>query len=600
MRKWLLAFALMYAPVALYGQAVWIPLSVTQHGTVGAVANAVVIPSSPIAAFCRFPANGTPCTNKAQTYTDSTAAIACPTNTQFVVSSGSTCQASLDAQNNRGVLKPGRYIYTVTSGVVNNGPQYVSATCDFASACTVTGAVSATGNVTLSGGGRYIFASSMKCDGSTDDGAALQAAVTAAGQRGHVVMPVGTCILGSGAPAVGRIDVPDGLWLQGAGKYATTIKRPNGLNSTNEMFRCAAGGSFGAVGNCTLTDFTVDQNQANQTAGNDNINAGAVSKMTIERMRIINAWTNGIATYPTSGQVSADVLVADSDFESNGTRSGCVGVALCMDIRIGNPLRVRISWNRSENSQNFLLTVPTASTNGYVTVEENIVNNCLGFAVALGGQQTKDSVTRNVFNCPTSTQNIIDIANANDVVVSDNTVTMGTSKIGISDLPPALRVTVTGNRVTGNPSGPGTANCISLGGSDLTITGNYCDKAGGAGIIIAVANIGLAPSRNVLISANSVKDCSQASPGAHAGIELFLQAGGTAALSTVIIKGNNAFDDQGTPTQGWGIGLAVSGQTSGFSNITVSGNYVRGNKTAAIFNGMSGGTGVQISENTGE
>ena len=57
--------------------------SVTSQGTIAGVTNAVVIPASPQIAFCNFPANAVPCTNKATTNAVPTVRITLMMNSRF-------------------------------------------------------------------------------------------------------------------------------------------------------------------------------------------------------------------------------------------------------------------------------------------------------------------------------------------------------------------------------------------------------------------------------------------------------------------------------------------------------------------------------------
>lgn len=70
-------------------------------------------PNSPTVAFCNHPANATPCTNYATTYTSLGAA--CPNGTQDTPDpQPSSCQSTGDAQGNIGFFAPpGTYDYTV-------------------------------------------------------------------------------------------------------------------------------------------------------------------------------------------------------------------------------------------------------------------------------------------------------------------------------------------------------------------------------------------------------------------------------------------------------------------------------------------------------
>jgi hypothetical protein len=67
----------------------------------------------------------------------------------------------------------------------------------------------------------------------------------------------------------------------------------------------------------------------------------------------------------------------------------------------------------------------------------------------------------------------------------------------------------------------------------------------------------------------------------------------------VVVSGNRAYDDQSIKTT-YGVAMEVNGtNTSGFSNITINGNDVKGNKTQGIFNNTTGSNGVWIHGNPG-
>ncbi len=426
--------------------------------------------------------------------------------------------------------------------------------------------------------------------------AGIQAALDTGGKNAHIILPPQTCAI---SVESNPLFAYDGSWIQGSGKFSTVIQRANGGRANNSIFVVQNGGGYGVIGNVRFSDFTIDGNQSNQTGGSDTIQGGAVSQFTVQNMRLINSWNNGIGLFTGGTSTASDILIENSDFEANATRAGC-GAGQCADIRIAQPLRVRILNNRSDSSQGLALFQSNVGV-GTVDIAHNIVNACLGYGIALGGGTpgaTGVRIIGNTLNCPNGTANPVDLAAWDDLQVIGNEVWAGpTTGLGIDDLPPALRVGVTANRIHGNPAGPITGACISLGGSDDTITANLCDNSSGAGICLCVG--ASSQTHGVTIIGNIVKNGSRASSGAKAGIEAFIAPGGAGSLSGVVISGNRAYDDQGSPTQGWGIGLAVAGQTTGYSDITIKGNDVRGNKTAGMFNGTSGATGMLIVENPG-
>jgi Right handed beta helix region len=422
----------------------------------------------------------------------------------------------------------------------------------------------------------------LKCDGSTDDTAALQAEVTSAGvSHVKVVIPGGTCLTNGNT-----ITIPDGVSIQGAGKMSTTIKRKDSADAATNMFTLS-----GATGSVTISDLTIDYNKANQTLGSSTVGTRAVTvdHFTLQRTRIINSWNWALVFRYPAGTFPSNILIAENDFENNGTSDGTVVSDISNgDVSIAAPNGLRIRDNHAENTNGSFFVSGTGGNSegfGNVVIQKNTLNGVLGFGVALGGGGPLEAggrgsvIEENVFNMVTARAGLIDLAFWTETIVSKNVLFNGRTA-GIADAPPANKVSVTNNTITGN--GQANSNCIVLGGSEVVISGNTCSGSGGAGIAITVGKT--SQSHDVVISNNEVKNSSQSSPGIRPGIALFLAPGGTAALSNVTIKGNRSYDDQRTPTQGWGIGIGLAGQRSGFSDITIENNDMHGNKTGPLLN----------------
>jgi len=419
----------------------------------------------------------------------------------------------------------------------------------------------------------------------------IQAAVAKAG-GGHVVLPPGTC---SFDPNVG-FSAPNGTWISGAGKYATILRIPNGNNSTIPMVNI----NGKAPNNIYLSDFTIDGNAQNQTNGGPLIqilNNGG--KIRVERMVLQNSWADCfIALSNGPGNYSSDIEILGDEFNSCGHVGRTTG-----DIRIFQPLRVKVNGNTFNNSLALAsVTFSSQAGAGQVEVADNHFVGGAGYGVALGGGTfgaSDGNVHDNFFSmAPAANQNVIDISYWSNVTIHHNHIlAMGTCCSGISDLPPAFRTVVDGNEIFGSPSLI-TNSCIALGGTATVISHNYCQGAGGAGIVISVG--ATSQTKSVTITDNIVKNNSLQTSGAKAGIETFLATGGTAALSDVTLRNNHAYDDQASPTQGWGIGVAVAGQKSGYSNITAENNNVRGNKIGGIFNGAISSSGFLFQNNIGD
>lgn len=105
----------------------------------------------------------------------------------------------------------------------------------------------------------------VRADGTTDDSAALQAAIDAAAvTRGRVDLPAGT-IIASG------IQIKTGVYLVGHGPGATVIKLKSGANAdlltVANFTTLAAGTTQGGALEWGLRDLTLDGNKDNNSSG---------------------------------------------------------------------------------------------------------------------------------------------------------------------------------------------------------------------------------------------------------------------------------------------------------------------------------------------
>jgi hypothetical protein len=452
-----------------------------------------------------------------------------------------------------------------------------------------------------------VFATGMKCDGVTDDSSALRTSLAFAASPGlgnaTVIMPPGTCIIDPAA----QVAINAAIWLQGAGKFGTTLKRKKS-STGSAILQIQSNG-------VTFSDFAIDGNKGGTGIASavDSIAASApYSAITIQRMRFVNSTNSDIVSNVSgSGNYTADWLIEDSDFENQGNPfASCIDSIKCANIRLLQPLHTRIIGNRSNNSQQFALfaSIPGG---GQIEVGQNTINNLDGFAVALGGGVLGSAgahVHHNfISSTATNVDNLIDLAFWSDFVIdhnvmyhngvpsADNGLAIGC----VGDFPPANHGEVDSNICYIAPNKLINIVGIGLGGSDVSVINNFVQGASSAGISIAVSN--LAPSRGVRVIGNTVKNNNQNPNGAHAGIELYLGVGGAglSGLTDVLIQGNHVYDDQPTKTQSYGIAVALFGQRAGFTNVTIEGNNVVGNKLAGIFNNASPFTGFVIRNNAG-
>ena len=122
-----------------------------------------------------------PCSTPATTYISQTSSTTCPSNAQVTYSLGSGCKSTSDAEGNfGGWFDPGAYEYTITYNGTTYGPYFfgVDAAGQY---CLSTGCVAP---ISDKGGEVYdVTAYGAKCDGVTDDYAAIQGVINLFSQQ---------------------------------------------------------------------------------------------------------------------------------------------------------------------------------------------------------------------------------------------------------------------------------------------------------------------------------------------------------------------------------------------------------------------------------
>lgn len=157
-----------------------------------------------------------------------------------------------------------------------------------------------------------------KFDGSTDDASALQAAIGAAVSANKpLVLPAGTAIVGTPL----AISAP--VTLVGSGRDLTVLKAGNGLNDYVIKF---SGGSAGVgIVAAHFSDFSIDGNSANQTAGGGILAVGAVQN-TFERLHLTSCYNWGLELGPiTGGAFGHHNRVVNCLFDNAGSSAGFGG-----------------------------------------------------------------------------------------------------------------------------------------------------------------------------------------------------------------------------------------------------------------------------------
>lgn len=248
-------------------------------------------------------------------------------------------------------------------------------------------------------------------------------------------------------------------------------------------------------------------------------------------------------------------------------------------------------------SHNNAITVFTAD---HVIFDHVTIQNASGIGLIFSTSVTfsgiRDSVIANVgiggsaqgvsFCCGTAANNHDNFASGNsfntigldglsisaqhNFVATDNRFVSAGSAFGAASLYAANNdaLTIVGNSSTG-ASGNGIDTASN---TDVVITGNTSKFSGSSGIAVGY-------STNVVVVGNAANDNNKAAGGNDGG--LFL-SGVTTPLSNVTVAGNTFSDDQGSPTQPFGIYQQSGGTVTG---VYVAKSNIGTGNTSAFFGG---------------
>jgi hypothetical protein len=167
----------------------------------------------------------------------------------------------------------------------------------------------------------FLFATDygVTFDGTTDDASAMQSAITAAISSGRpLFLGPGTAIIGT------ALSISSTVTIIGSGR-STILKAKNALNDYVISFTGGAAG-VGIVG-AHLTDFKIDGNSANQTAGGG-IKADGAVQCSFERLHVTSVYDWGLKLGPiTGGAFGHHNRVNNCLFDNSGSSAGFGGGA---------------------------------------------------------------------------------------------------------------------------------------------------------------------------------------------------------------------------------------------------------------------------------
>lgn len=309
-----------------------------------------------------------------------------------------------------------------------------------------------------------------KGDGTTDDKAAIQAALNALTSGGVLLVPAGTYMLS------GSLSVKSNVTIQGQGKRATVLKFAAGVSSSTKMFVNSdqAGGNTGIV----IQHLTADGNRASNGAvsGLTGVSFSKVDRCAITFCRFTGFTQHCIDFTGESGGAGGDNtqnLVAFNDLEDYGTGSVGFGVAF-----VGGGYRNRIIGNH----------ITSTLTNVGVGIDDQ------------SGPQTSDPCLRNVVanNVISGMAQGVLVEGSHENVVTGNTI-LDCTEACIVFAEGATPLAPRDNSAEGNKLFP------AAGAKGVILVGNGNGVKGGSiiggqyGVFIGDISPGIGPNRRLSV-----------------------------------------------------------------------------------------------------
>lgn len=178
-------------------------------------------------------------------------------------------------------------------------------------------------------------------DGTTDDTAAIQATIAAAGAGGGIVgLAAGVYLIS------GQLNVPSNVHVAGAGKYVTIVRGGVGGGATFSF----EGTSSSPVTGARLTDLTIDMQNV---AGASGVGHYYVNDLLVQRVQFVNTAFKHVQTYVSTQTTldNADIVVENCLFGAT-TATGTETVTLANTQRIRF---LRCAWDSGGTQTDVLL-----------------------------------------------------------------------------------------------------------------------------------------------------------------------------------------------------------------------------------------------------
>jgi hypothetical protein len=368
-----------------------------------------------------------------------------------------------------------------------------------------------------------------KVDGSTDDAAAINAAITAANVAGGgvVLIPEGVAIVGS------EIVHKSNVTLQGAGQGATIIRAKAGVN-----FQYVIHGD--TTTSSSIRDLTVDANQQN-------------------RASVQTAPYYCVLMFSCIAPLMENVKVMNSLGTASASAVGCQFGGLSQYGRIHNCI-AEACGIVGQASDGFFCS---GTQN---LMEQSIANGCTDTGFVIESSFQSGIVGCTAVNC--SAGGAITNASANPAVGNyiDGLTIQGWNSL------------VTGGMSFGNPSPSTTGNLIDTNVSNVTMTG-------GTGVAIVVMKNGSAITdgikfNNVTVDGSTAQCMVATANNLQINGGRYTCGGGSGSSALQFQNGSTTIQVKGATIDG---AFQFGIRTDSISNVTVCLNTITGNGSTANY-----------------
>lgn len=439
-------------------------------------------------------------------------------------------------------------------------------------------------------------------NGTTDDRAAIQAAINACASSGDrdVYLPSGTYLVTQAGTAFFNLNVPSGIRIRGASQSSTMIKQAAGMGDSVRILQLTGD-------DIHVEDMTLDGNKANQAANEHRAGTFATStnRLVIENVTSQNFNGDGFYLFTNANQSTLRNVYATGNTRNGMTLgANATGAMVTASRFIGNGVQqvdsepgagstvnqVSITGcvlDGAGVSNDYALTVSgsgsTSRSYGW-SVAGNTINGGIfvvwGEGIEIVGNTGINPTTKASVTAYRKSVNVSIVGNDFRMTQTSVTGLGGISVIGTGATDTPERIVIANNSMKMDFAS--SYGVLATGAVSLTVTGNQlrgsgAASAGYAGVFVR-PTIVAEDFRSAVITNNTISDFGQYGVKINGNL--------TARLLALDISHNMFDDDSVTPTMTTAMFLDDS--TGAAKQISMIGNQLLGGVATAVTNYPAG------------